>query len=170
MGMDVKFINPFVNAITNVFETMVHTKVTIGKPMLKQADVVTAEVSGIIGLSGDVQGCVVLSFSGEVACKVASTFAGTELTLKSPDFSDAIGELANMVAGNAKKDFEGHHASISLPSVIIGPGHRVSQSRSSPFLIIPCQTALGNFTVEVALIASKQAGSKPAQPAMAGAV
>jgi chemotaxis protein CheX len=168
--MDVKFINPFVAAIANVFETMVHTKVKVGKPMLKQADLVTAEVSGIIGLSGDVQGCVVLSFPGDVACKIASTFAGTELTIKSPDFSDAIGELANMVAGNAKKDFGDHMASISLPSVVIGPGHQVSQSRSSPFLIIPCDTELGGFNVEVALIASKKPVGKPGQPVAAGAV
>jgi chemotaxis protein CheX len=168
--MDVKFINPFVMAIANVFETMVHTKVKVGKPTLKQAELVTAEVSGIIGLSGDVQGCVVLSFPGDVACKVASAFAGLELTMKSPDFSDAIGELANMVAGNAKKDFVDHLASISLPSVVIGPGHQVSQSKASPFLIIPCETALGGFNVEVALIANKKPASKPAQPVAAGAV
>jgi chemotaxis protein CheX len=168
--MDVKFINPFVMAITNVFETMVHTKVRTGKPMLKQADLVTAEVSGIIGLSGDVQGSVVLSFPGNVACKVASAFAGVDLTMNSPDFTDAVGELANMVAGNAKKDFGEHKASISLPSVIIGPGHKVSQSKASPFLVIPCETALGTFNVEVALIAGKKPASQPKQPVLAGAV
>jgi chemotaxis protein CheX len=168
--MDVKFINPFVMAIANVFETMVNTKVKVGKPMLKQADLVTAEVSGIIGLSGDVQGCVVLSFPGDVACKIASAFAGTELTMTSPDFCDAIGELANMVAGNAKKDFVDHMASISLPSVVIGPGHKVSQSKLSPFLIIPCETTFGQFNVEVAIIATKKSASRPAQPVTAGAV
>lgn len=164
--MDVKFINPFILAISNVFETMVNAKVTVGKPMLKKAHLVSAEVSGIIGLSGDVQGCVVLSFPGDVACKVASTFAGVELTMDHPDFTDAIGELTNMVAGNAKKDFPGCSVSISLPSVIIGPGHSVSQSKSCPFLVIPCETELGHFSVEVAIIADK---SRTQQP-VAGAV
>lgn len=167
--MDVRFINPFVSAITNVFETMVNTKVRVGKPKLKQADIISAEVSGVIGLSGDVQGCVVLSFPGNVASKVASTFAGTELNVNHPDFTDAVGELANMVAGNAKKDFPGCSVSISLPSVIIGPGHRVSQSKASPFLVIPCETDFGPFNVEVALITNKvPAATAPA--AMAGAV
>lgn len=167
--MDVKFINPFLMAINNVFETMVHTKVKTRKPMLKQEDLVTAEVSGIIGLSGDVQGSVVLSFPGDVASKVASAFAGVPLTMTSPDFCDAIGELANMVAGNAKKDFGDHKASISLPSVIVGAGHTVSQSKVSPFLIIPCETALGNFCVEVALITSRSPDVRTAKPIAAGA-
>lgn len=167
--MDVKFINPFVNSIMNVFETMLGTKVQIGKPMLKSEDMVTAEVSGIIGLSGDVQGSVVLSFPGNVACKVASQFSGEEMTVEHADFTDAIGELANMVAGNAKKDFVGYNASISLPSVIIGPGHKVSQSKASPFLVIPCNTDLGKFNVEVALIPNKNVADSQA-PAVAGAV
>jgi chemotaxis protein CheX len=165
--MDVKFINAFVGSIAHVFRTMVHTEVKVGRPVLKEAAMVSAEVSGVIGLSGDVQGSVVLSFPGEVACRVASAFAGTTLEMNSPDFADAVGELANMVAGNAKKDFVGCQASISLPSVIIGPGHHVSQSKASPYLLIPCETALGTFSVEIALIeCRKPAAAKAA--ALAG--
>lgn len=165
--MDVKFVNAFIGSIIHVFKTVCNVDVTIGKPVIKQAHLVSAEVSGVIGLSGDVQGSVVLSFPGESACKLASAFAGTPLTIDSPDFTDAVGELANMVAGNAKKDFTGYNASISLPSVIVGPGHVVSQSKVSPFLIIPCHTAMGPFSVEIALVTK---GKKPAvpQPALAG--
>lgn len=160
--MDVKFVNAFVGSIINVFKTMLAEEVQVGKPVLKTAEMVTAEVSGIIGLSGEVQGSVVLSFEKEAACAIASKFAGTELTLESADFSDAIGELANMVAGNAKKDFTGYEASISLPSVIVGKGHTVSQSKVFPYLVIPCTTSMGKFNVEVAINAVKA-------PAMAGA-
>jgi len=160
--MDVKFINAFVGSIQNVFKTMLDTEVVIGKPTLKKEALVSSEVSGIIGLSGEIQGCVVLSFPGKEACSVATKFAGVELTMDSEDFPDAIGELANMVAGNAKKDFPGYDVSISLPSVIIGAGHRVSQSKAWPFLVIPCETSLGNFAVEVALVTNKK-------PALAGA-
>lgn len=167
--MDVKFINPFVQSIGNVFSTMVGLDVKIGKPSLKNADIVSAEVSGVIGLSGEVQGSVVLSFPGDVAPKVASKFAGIDMTVESEDFADAIGELVNMVAGNAKKDFDGYNVSISLPSVIIGPGHKVSQSKASPFLVIPCETELGEFNVEVALVAEKKSAAAK-KPQVAGAV
>lgn len=150
--MDVRLINPFIAAIGNVFETMVNIKVTVGKPTLKSDEMVSADVSGVIGLSGDVQGCVVLSFSEDVACKLAGAFSGQEMTMDHPDFADAIGELANMVAGNAKKDFCGFKANISLPSVITGAGHTVSQSKAFPYLIIPCSTPIGDFRVEVAFV------------------
>ncbi len=156
--MDVRFINPFIAAIKNVFSTMVKTDVTIGKPMIRPGDHRSADVSGVIGLSGDVAGAVVLSFPKEVACRLASAFAGTELTVDDEDFTDAIGELANMVAGNAKKDLSGFSVSISLPSVIVGAGHTVSQSaKAGPQLVIPCQSPFGPFEVEVAMVAKKSA-------------
>jgi len=153
--MDVRYINPFIASIKNVFSTMVQTEVTIGKPALRSDHDQSVDVSGVIGLSGDITGAVVLGFSSEVACKIASTFAGIDMTLDHPDFTDAIGELANMVAGNAKKDFTGHNVSISLPSVIVGAGHLVSQLKASPTLVIPCNSPAGSFNVEVALVVHK---------------
>lgn len=160
--MDVKFVNAFVGSIQNVFKTMLDADVKIGKLSVQEARSESAEVSGIIGISGEVQGSVILSFQLDVACKIASQFAGTELQVDSPDFSDAIGELANMVAGNAKKDFTGYDANISLPSVVIGKGHTVSKPTAFPMLVFPCETSLGNFNVEVSLVKSNK-------PAMAGA-
>lgn len=153
--MDVRYINPFIRAIKNVFTTMLKVDVNVQKPHIKTDGRTGADVSGVIGFTGDATGCVVLSFPKDVACKVASTFAGVAITLESPDLVDAIGELANMVAGNAKKDFEGVRISISLPSVIIGENHVVGQSRMVPRLVIPCASELGSFHVEVAMKVDK---------------
>ncbi len=164
--MDVKYINPFIMSIKHVFATMVHTEVNVQKPQLKPQGAASADVSGIIGFSGDAAGCVVLSFPTEVACKVASTFAGTHLGPSDRDFPDAIGELTNMVAGCAKKEFEGINVSISLPSVVIGSNHVVAQSRGPLRVIIPCETKLGPLFVEVAMEVARKAAP---QPAVAGA-
>lgn len=158
--MDVRFVNAFVGSIVNVFKTMVHADVEVGKPVLKQNGSPSAEVSGIIGLTGDVQGCVVLSFPGSVAEQAASKFAGADLTTQHPDFTDAIGELANMVAGNARKGFVGYNTKISLPSVVVGGNRAEPESKASPFIIIPCETEFGRFNVEIALATvSSPAGS-----------
>ncbi|NOX59792.1 MAG: chemotaxis protein CheX [Planctomycetes bacterium] len=149
--MDVRLINPFVMSVKRVFETMVHVKMTVGKPYIKPENGNSADVSGIIGFSGDLAGCVVISFSHDVACKAASQFAGIEIDEKHPDFADAIGELANMVAGNAKKEFTDVNIRISLPSVIIGNSFTVSGSKSAPRIVIPCQCELGELFVEVAM-------------------
>jgi len=149
--MDVKCINPFMGAIKNVFKTMLKMDVQFGKPHVHNQETVSHDVSGIIGLSGDVVGAVIVSFPKLSAVKIASVFAGINLSDADEDFTDAIGELANMIAGNAKKDIEGLHISISTPSVVIGAGHQVKSTRLTPKLAIPCSCPAGSFVVEVGI-------------------
>jgi chemotaxis protein CheX len=149
--MDVRYINPFIGAIKNVFKTMLNMEMQFGKPHIKTQEEATHDVSGIIGLSGDIVGAVIVSFPKLAAIKIASAFAGTSLTEADDDFADAIGELANMIAGNAKKDFEGMNVSISTPSVVLGSGHQVKSTKMIPRLVLPCSCHAGSFVVEVGM-------------------
>ena len=155
--MDVRYINPFIAAVRNVFQTMMDIEVGIGKPYTKREQDGSADVSGIIGFSGDAAGCVVVSFPKPVALRAVSAFAGTEISEDHPDFADAVGELANMIAGNAKKDFEGVGISISLPSVVIGENHTIPRSNVCPRVVVPCKTSFGPFSVEVGIRLEKEA-------------
>ena len=143
-----KMIVPFVNSVRNVFATMVKVQTTLGKPALKSTPTLSYDVSGVIGFSGQAIGSVVVSFQRNAAEALASAFAGTPLKIEEPDFADAIGELANMIAGNAKKDL-GTVASITVPSVIIGAGHTIARLSDVPCVVIPCSTPVGDFAVEV---------------------
>lgn len=163
--MDVQYINSFITAIKRVFETMVGAKVQVGKPFVKHDPCASANVSGVIEFSGDVAGCVVLSFPSEVATRAASEFAGTDIDESHPDFTDAIGELANMVVGTAKKEFHGVNVSTSLPSVIIGKQHVVSTSQKAPRIVIPCETEFGSVYVEVGITIEKTDRQQPAAAA-----
>ena len=69
--MDAKYINPFLVAIKDIFDTMIDLPVTIGKPFIKKDKIPSYEVSSIIGLSGPVIGCVAISFSKQIqSCAV----------------------------------------------------------------------------------------------------
>jgi len=149
--MDVRFINPFISSVRNVFTTLFQLDVQFGKPSVKTEARHTHDVSAIIGLSGDVVGAVIVSFPKLSAIRIASAFAGTNLAESAEDFADAIGELANMISGGAKKDFEGLSLFISTPSVVIGSGHEVRSNRLTPRLVLPCSTPLGSFVVEVGM-------------------
>ena len=74
--MDVRFLNPFIRSICNTFETMCGLSVKVGKPSLKTEESTPADVSGVIGFSGDAAGSVVLHYSFDVAASVATKFAG----------------------------------------------------------------------------------------------
>ncbi|HWB55218.1 MAG TPA: chemotaxis protein CheX [Tepidisphaeraceae bacterium] len=143
-----RLIAPFVNATINVFTTMVKIKPEIIRPCIKQDPGATHDVSGIIGFSGDIVGSVVVTFQMETAQKLVSALVGMEVEANSPDFVDAVGELANMIAGNAKKDLGGV-ANIAVPTVIVGKNHMIGRLTGVPCVLIPCHTSVGDFAVEV---------------------
>lgn len=153
--MDPQYIKPFVLAVKRVFETMIMVPFSLGKPVLKQGNEVPYEISSIIGLSGSVSGCVVISLSEAVALDLVSVLIGEPVSQMNEDCIDAIGEIANMVAGNAKTDFPSNNNSISVPSVVIGR-HKVSYPSGIPIVSIPCTVEKGQMVVEVALKENKQ--------------
>lgn len=166
--MDVRYINPFIESVCNTMKTMCSLEVTVGKPSVKIDDDPGADVSSVIGFSGDAAGSLVLHFRFETASMIASAFAGMEITPEHADFADAIGELANMIAGGAKAKFDGLMVNISLPNVIVGRDHTVSASKSTPRLVIPCRTDAGTFQMEMGMEPIKS-NSRPARTATSGA-
>lgn len=149
--MDSAYITPFVHSVTNVFETMLQLPVQIGEPEVKSQGAPSFDVSGIIGMSGDVEGSVVLSFPTAVAERTVALFTGMELTVDNEDFADAVGELVNMVSGGAKAKFQGKDVSITTPSVIIGDDHTVFGRKDVVCICIPCTCDVGEFNVEVSM-------------------
>jgi chemotaxis protein CheX len=129
---------------------MIDIPFKLGKPSLKKDRLPTHEISAIIDLSGNITGCVVINMNKKIAFEMVSALIGDEVTELDDDCTDAIGEIANMVAGNAKTDFPGSDNSISVPSVIVGQ-HKVSYPTGLPIISIPCETNNGQFVIEVAL-------------------
>jgi chemotaxis protein CheX len=119
--------------------------------VIKKAGEPTYDVSGIIGMSGDVEGSVVLSFPTATAERVVSLFAGEELAHTHGDFADAVGELVNMITGGAKARFKGGQVNITCPSVVVGRNHVVFSRKDVTCLVIPCTCDCGEFAVEVAM-------------------
>jgi chemotaxis protein CheX len=148
--MDVKFINPFIVAVQNIFDTMIDLSFSLGKPALKKDNVPSYEISGIIGLSGSVSGCVVINLSREIALQLASALLDEAFTEVDDDCIDAIGEIANMIAGNAKTDFPVDNTSISVPSVVVGK-HKMNYPSGIPIVSIPCETSGGRLVVDIAI-------------------
>ncbi|MEQ8845635.1 MAG: chemotaxis protein CheX [Phycisphaerales bacterium] len=167
--MDPALITPFIKSVQNVFATMLQLPVDVEEPTIKQGKSTTYDVSAIIGMSGDCVGSVVLSFEQESALRIVSLFTGTEVTADSPDFADAVGELVNMISGGAKALFVGRKASISTPSVVLGPSHVVSSQKDMPVIVLPCVTDCGRFAIEIAIQDQVESESTDQQAASANA-
>lgn len=165
--MDPAYIKPFIASIHNVFSTMMQLPVSVNEPSLKSDPGTSCDVSGIIGMSGDVVGSVVLSFPRETAERVVTLFSGQKLDPGTADFADAVGELVNMVSGGAKAMFKDRRVSISCPSVVVGAGHHVARQSDAPTICIPCTTDCGDFVIEVT-IQDKRPAAQPAGGAVIG--
>lgn len=149
--MDQSYIIPFIKSVQNVFETMLQLPVQMGQPELKHPGDSGHDVSAIIGMSGDVEGSVVLSFPTATAERVVALFTGMELASDHEDFADAVGELVNMVSGGAKAQFQDKEVTISCPSVVVGQSHQVYGRKDVVAICIPCESDCGEFNVEVSI-------------------
>jgi len=151
--MEVKFINPFINATLNVLETMAFIKPEAGKPYLKKDDIAQGDVSGVIGFTGESNGTVSVTFNKSCILKIVSNIFGEEMTEINNEISDAVGELTNMISGQSRKELEeiGKVFHGAIPSVITGKNHKLETLTKGPKTAIPFKTDFGSFTIEVCL-------------------
>lgn len=149
--MKAEWINPFILATRDTFEKMMHLKVTNGKPYILSAEVNIKDISGMIGLSGSIKGAVVIGFPAEAALGIVNLFMMENFQELNADVSDAVGEIANIIAGYVKKFIPSETIDISLPSVVRGPRHMVQMPKETPVIVIPFETEKGAFVLEVAM-------------------
>jgi chemotaxis protein CheX len=170
--MDVKFINPFVNSVINTLATMAGKTPVRLAPSLKQDNCAKGDISGIIGFAGkSVHGSVALSFPQETALKIYSLMVGDASTKINNDVQDTVGELANIVAGSAKTEFDkqGMDFHISIPTVVVGKNHTIIHKGNTPVVLIPFKLESCEFVMEISI---KTEGSlnKPPHPAKSAAM
>jgi chemotaxis protein CheX len=150
-----ELINPFLKATMSTFQTMVNTTPAPSAPYVKAEPSLAHDVSGIIGLSGGAKGAVIISFPTKTALATVSAFIGLNVSTIDADVTDAVGELANIIAGAAKADLQGLNVTISLPSVVVGTNHKVTTPKDIPSIVIPFTCTHGDFVVEVCIALSE---------------
>lgn len=149
--MQAEHINPFLSSLVNTFSTMLDCEARRGDIALAGPGGQLFPISGVIGLSGKAAGMVIINLSEEVALKAASAMLMMEVTEVNDDVLDAVGELANMVAGQAKAELEEYELSVSLPTVITGEDHDVRFPSDAQPISVPFETDFGPLRLEVGL-------------------
>lgn len=147
-------INPFITSAVNAFTTMCFIRCERRSLKLKErSDQTPGDISGTVGIVGDINGIVAVTLSKEIACCVVSNMIGETVSTVNSVVEDAIGELTNIIAGNAKNILrsEGHNVSISLPSVLVGSYHVISTPANIPSVIVGFNTEISPFWLEICL-------------------
>jgi chemotaxis protein CheX len=149
--MNVDLINPFLKATINVLKMMAMVDAKPGKPFLKNDPVALGDVSGIIGVTGDTEGSLAVTFTEPCIVSIVSNMLGEQFETINADIKDAVGEITNMISGDARRELgeAGMFLEAAIPTVVSGREHSVDHISNSPTIVIPFETPDGSFNVEV---------------------
>lgn len=149
-ALTAEYVNPLISATRSVFEMMLGCVPTRTGLRLKEPGEKSQDVSAVIGISGRVQGTIVVSLTRESACAVLERMVGDKETEITSAVCDAVGELTNMIAGGSKAQLAKYELSISLPKVIAGHEYVMHSPSEVQPMILSFNSEIGPFWIEVA--------------------
>ena len=151
--MRVEYINPFVISAANILEQVAHLKVERGRVSLRPRMFPSPEVSVLLGVTGDVKGQVIYGMAQDSALAIANRMMIDAEVLGFDEVArSAIGELGNMITGNATGilEKEGFVLNISPPAIITGKEVSVSSTEAT-VLVVPLHSEVGTLDINVTL-------------------
>jgi chemotaxis protein CheX len=150
--MNVKFLNPFVEAAYEVLRTETSKDISRGDLRLESGAYVTDDATVILSLVGAIEGTVFYSMSNESAIQLASILMGEKFEKFEYLAQSGIAELGNVITGRAsmKLSEAGYESTISPPALILGKGAMIS-TLDYPRLVVPLHTVGGSVLIHLAL-------------------
>lgn len=123
-----------------------------GKPFLKPEEDKKApgDISAVIELSGESKGSIGISFTKECVLLAAEKMFGQKYETLHEDIIDMVGEIVNMVSGEARRELAklGFHFSAGIPVTLKGENHDLTHFVQAKVIVIPFQTQGGNYFIE----------------------
>jgi len=154
MKIEAEHINPFLQAAIKVINQIAGIEVRKGHLSYKPKIEPSFGVSIIIGIYGFLTGQIVYSLDGNLADRlVDKLLEGQSPQQKSIMYLDALGEVANMITGNATallNQKQDQVLSITTPAIVAGD-HLSVQLVSEPALVLGLITQYGPIEISIAV-------------------
>ena len=150
--MDVKFLNPFIDAAVEVMKAEVGIDVARGDLTVQKTAMTTDDVTVLIHLVGQVYGVVLYGMPILTGLNVVSQIMGQKFTEFNSLAQSGVAELGNVITGRSTIKFSeaGFSSNISTPTIITGKGVQIS-TLDFPRIIVPLRSQLGDIMVHLAL-------------------
>lgn len=147
------FKEKIVEVTKEIFETMIMVDVTPGEALTEHVSKFRFSLSAIVGFAGFKQGNLAIHLPEAVAKGLTGDFLGMDVEEINEDVQDAMGELANMLAGSMKPFIseEGGKVDLSLPSVVYGEEYTLTVVNEADWMIVPFSVSHGDFLVGLEL-------------------
>lgn len=171
-SFDAELGHGIIKSTTEVFRTMLNTKVTAGAMAVEKAKSRQADVIASIGVTGFFSGAISVFMDKPLAQQVAAGLLGLDAADAVPeqDVIDAIGELVNMIGGNVKNELFTKMPlfDISVPSVYVGDGLQRRAVADDLCFTVPFQVNGRDLTVEFLMNTNQKGGTGVQQSVLAG--
>lgn len=150
--MDVKLLNPFIEAAVEVLKAEAGAEIKRGNLSLQKSALTSDDITVLINLVGDVYGVVMYGMSTATGLGLVSKIMGQEFGELNTLAQSGVAELGNVISGQATIRFSeaGFRSNISTPMVLTGNGIEVS-TLDFHRIVVPFETQFGAFTVHLAL-------------------
>ncbi len=150
--MRMELIQPFISAADAVFAESLQAPTKIVDLEMEQEAYRRKGVAALIAIKGDIEGRVILDLSPDVAMKVASLLAGTEMEASDQVVRETVCEMANMVIGNSVTllNDQGFHFKVFPPEIHMDETG-LAGSADTEALVICIATPCGNIYLNIAM-------------------
>lgn len=153
-GINVSFINPFVEGTLTTLKVQCGVDCKPGKPMPKDEFKTSPPlaIAGVIGIASPTfRGSIAIAFPEKTFLGVIGKMLGETYTEITQDLEDGAGELLNIIYGHAKKvlNEQGHSIDKALPTVVRGDKINIRHMSKSMAIVLPFETEMGLFVIEV---------------------
>jgi len=142
-----------VASTVEIFSSMIMMDVAVGNDSEATINPYLKCITGMVGLAGKRKGIVAVHFPNEVAMAITGNFLGMDVSEINEDVQDAVGEVANMLAGDIKTILsdKGKDIELSLPSTISGDQYVFQAKSDTERITVPFIVSNGVFRVELEL-------------------
>jgi CheY-specific phosphatase CheX len=150
--MRMELIQPFINAADAVFAESLKGPTKIVDVEMDEHVYRPKGVAALILIKGDIEGRVILDLAPQVALKVASALAGTEMEASEQVVRETVCELANMVIGNSVTllNDQGFHFKVLPPEVHMNEAG-LAGSADTEALVLCIETPCGDIFLNIAM-------------------
>jgi len=147
-----ELIQPFISAADAVFAESLQAPTKIADLSMDENAYRRKGVAALIAIKGDIEGRVILDLSPEVAMKVATILAGTEVEASDQVVRETVCEMANMVIGNSVTllNDQGFHFKVFPPEVHMDETG-LAGSADTEALVICIETPCGSIYLNIAM-------------------
>ena len=149
------YLNPFIKSVIQIIENTLYESPEREQPFLRQKyPYVTKDVAIVVGVTGAVQGQVVMSMDRDCAKRIAARMIMEEDIEELDEYAQsALSEMANMITANATMGLAdaGYPCDITPPSVIVGEQMEISCQPDIKTIVLPLKLTQGLMDVNLSM-------------------